>query len=474
MSFSQDKLHHLPRLMIAGIGGDSGKTLVTIGLIDVWRREGYEIVPFKKGPDYIDAAWLTKAASVPAHNLDSWMMGYEEVVSSFTKFGISDGINVIEGNRGLHDGEDSAGSHSSGVMAKLLSCPVVPVIPVTKVTRTVAAFVLGVKMLDPDVQISGVILNRIGTNRQEKVIRRAVEDETGIPVLGAVYKSKADVLPGRHLGLVTPEEHQQAEQAIAIAGQMIRESVDWKRLAQVGQEAESPPLIPPCSAGGEIKGGLLPNGFGLRIGYFTGSAFTFYYPENLDALKAAGVNLIKVDPIRDSKLPQLDVLYIGGGFPETHAFDLAGNESFRQSLRDAAGRGLPIWAECGGLMFLSKQLLYQGKNYPMAGVLPISVMLHKRPQGHGYQQVVVDRENPFLPVGTAIKGHEFHYSQLNNPVEQTIFTVHRGTGVGSSRDGVLYKNVLASYLHVHATATPEWCEGVISAGHRYKSNSNFV
>ncbi len=451
-----------PRIMVGGVGGDSGKTLVTLGLIDTWRNEGYKIASFKKGPDYIDTGWLKLASGTPARNLDTWMMGSDGVVRSFTNYGIADGINVIEGNRGLHDGEDAVGSHSTAIMAKLLKCPVVIVIPVTKVTRTVAAIALGVKMLDPDVQIAGIILNRVGTARQETIIRRAVEDEAGLPVVGAIYRSKRDLLPGRHLGLVTPEEHDQAQMAVSAAGRLVRESVDWKHLAKLTRDVEVFQLDPPC-----VQNGEQPNGRGLRIGYFAGSAFTFYYPENLEALEATGAELIKIDPLKDKRLPNLDVLYIGGGFPETHAVDLSGNESFRHSVAEQADKGLPIWAECGGLMFLSQHINYNGNSYPMAGALPITVSVSKRPQGHGYQAVIVDRENPFIPVGTLIRGHEFHYSQVDVAPVDTAFEVKRGVGIGNRRDGIIYKNIMASYLHIHATAFPKWCDGIISAGHSY-------
>lgn len=452
-----------PRLLIAGSGGDSGKTLVTLGLIKVWRCKGINIIPFKKGPDYIDPAWLSLASGNETHNLDTWMMGNERVLRSFIKYANPKAINLIEGNRGLYDGVDAEGTHSSATLAKLLNVPVILILSVTKVTRTAAAFIIGMKLLDENVRIAGVILNRVGGSRHESIVRRAIESETGIPVIGAVPRIKHDPLPGRHLGLITPAEYVEARRSIDIAGELIADTVDCDKLLRIAGDSEPLKDIAKESLKEEeVKGSY-------RIGYFCGSAFTFYYPENLEALKLSGCDLVEIDPIKATTLPDIDGLYIGGGFPETHAALLADNRGFMQSVADAARKGLPIWAECGGLMFLSRHLKWQGRDYPMAGVLPIDVIVHERPQGHGYQEVEVDCDNPFFKVGTSIRGHEFHYSQVESSENlTTIFRVARGTGIGNKRDGIVVDNVVASYLHIHATATPEWGRGLVNAAVQFK------
>lgn len=451
------------RLLIAGSSGDSGKTLVTLGLISAWRHRGKSVVPFKKGPDYIDPAWLSFASGREVYNLDTWMMGEERTFCSFTKFAKSDGINLVEGNRGLHDGEDARGTHSSASLARLLKTPVILVIPVTKVTRSVAAVVLGMKLLDSEVDIAGVILNKIGGERHENIIRRAIEDETGVPVLGAIPRIKGDILPGRHLGLVTPEEHSQAKQAVSVAGQLIEDSVDLGEIEKIARNAVS---LETCRTETVNEPA---NSFDCRIGYFKGSAFTFYYPENLQVFTDAGCTLIPVDPLVDSGIPDLDALYIGGGFPETHAAALSGNRNFLKSVNKNVDEGLPVWAECGGLMFLARSLSWKGDVFPMSGVFQVDVEMSDRPKGHGYIEAEVACENPFLPVGTRIKGHEFHYSQVKEPYSpETVFSVKRGTGLGNGRDGLIYKNVLGSYMHIHATATPEWAEAVIVKASEYK------
>jgi len=452
----------LPRLMLAGTGGDCGKTFVALGVTAAWRRKGMSVAPFKKGPDYIDAAWLTLAAGIPARNLDTWMMNPQVVLRSFLGNSNPDGMNLIEGNRGLYDGEDAAGTCSSAELSKLLKTPVVIVLPAVKVTRTAAALALGLRMLDRDVEIAGVILNRVATARQESVIRASVERYAGLPVLGAVPRLAEGPLLSRHLGLVTPEEHSRSREVIDSAADIISQSVDLHRLQAIagnsGQlESEPTELAPDRKSAG-----------GLRIGFFQSPAFTFYYPENLEAIDRTGALRIPVDPLADQRLPDLDALYIGGGFPETHAAMLSANTGFLAAVAEAARKGLPIWAECGGLIFLGRSVHWNGKRYPMAGVFPADIVLDRSPAGHGYEEVAVDQPNPFFRTGSVLRGHEFHYSKLESPAPlDTILRVNRGTGVGGRRDGLIFNRTVASYLHLHALATPEWAPSLLSAATDY-------
>jgi cobyrinic acid a,c-diamide synthase len=447
--------------MLAGPGGDCGKTFAAIGLAAAWREEGVRIAPFKKGPDYIDAAWLTLAARAPARNLDTWMMGSQAVRCSFAHHSVPDGINLVEGNRGLHDGE--GGAHSSAELSKLLRIPVVLIIPAVKTTRTAAAIALGLKMLDRQVEIAGVILNRVANSRQEKVIREAVEEFAGVPVLGAISRIEEEPLPNRHLGLVTPEEHLQSRRVIGSAARIVSQSVDMNRLRQIAEDAA--PLEIPAEPSLPDQSGFR----GVKIGFFQSPAFTFYYPENLEAIEKPGASLIPIDPLNNRELPELDALYIGGGFPETHAALLSANAGFLASVAGASKNGLPIWAECGGLIFLCRSVVWNEVRYPMAGVFPADVVLDRRPAGHGYEEVIVNQPNPFIKAGTVLRGHEFHYSRLEKtePVE-TAFGVRRGTGLGGGRDGLIYKQTIASYMHIHALGTPEWAPGLLSAATRHK------
>ncbi len=455
-----------PRIIIAGTGGDCGKTIVSVGMAAAWVREGCAVAPFKKGPDYIDAAWLSLAAGRTAHNLDTWMMGPEGVLGSFAANAINGGVHLIEGNRGLYDGEDAHGTHSSARLAKLLGAPVILVLPANKMTRTVAAIALGMKLMDPELNFAGVLLNRVATARQETIMRAAVEAETGLPVLGAIPRAEGELLPGRHLGLVTPQEHARAAQSVTAAADLISRSVDLSSLRAIAEAAALNPVTPTAGKSSQF---IAPaDGHGLRIGYFRSPAFTFYYPENLEAIKRTGAVLVDVDPLNDDKLPAIDALYIGGGFPETHAAQLAGNGSFRVSVADSAQRGMPIWAECGGLIFLARSIQWKDSNYPMASFLPVDIALGEKPAGHGYEEVVVDRPNSFIKPGTLLRGHEFHYSQIIGAEHiETAFWVRRGVGLGNGRDGMVMNRVLASYMHVHSLASPEWGNWLVVAARRY-------
>jgi len=459
---------HCPRLTIAGLGGDTGKTSISVGLCRAWQKKGYKVIPFKKGPDYIDMGWLSRGAGHPCYNFDLFLMSKDQVLSSFALNTKQAEIAVIEGNRGLYDGMDIEGSVSTAELAKLLQSPVVLIVDCTKVTRTVAALVLGCQLFDPDVPIKGVILNRLGGGRHEALIRKSIERFCRLPVVGAIPRLSHITFPGRHLGLVPPQEHPEAEDAIATAAEIVKKYLDLRTLWEIAREASplevTPPPTPPPRGGRAREG--------VRIGIIRDTAFQFYYQENIEALKRAGAELIEFSALTDDLPSQIDVLYIGGGFPETHAAALSANEKLRQAIKKAAEDGLPIYAECGGLMYLSDELTWEGKTYPMAGVLPISVGVSKKPQGHGYTIIEVDAPNPYFKTGQILYGHEFHYSHILNMVEKDgvhfAFKMKRGQGVINKMDGLCYKNVLATYTHLHALGTREWVDGIINMAAAYK------
>jgi cobyrinic acid a,c-diamide synthase len=431
-------------------------------------KRGVTVIPFKKGPDYIDAAWLAMAASNPCYNLDTFLMGRTEVARSFSRHAPSGAISLIEGNRGLYDGSNPEGEHSTAELAKFIKAPVVLVIDCDKVTRTMAAMVLGCQRFDPEVDIRGLILNRVAGTRHAAVVRRSVEDHCGISVLGTVPRMADIPFSERHLGLIPPQEHDRISQALQKAADIAGNYLDMEGLIQIAQSAPpwedlAVPDVLPADEPAEP----------VTIGVIRDRAFQFYYPENIEALAKAGARVIEVSAISEEKLPSVDALYIGGGFPETQAGLLADNEAFRRSLRDAAENGLPIYAECGGLMFLGESLTVGDKQYPMVGFLPISFGMEKRPQGHGYTVLHVEEENPFYPLGTEIKGHEFHYSRILSRKEDEghlAFRVKRGIGMDGKRDGLCRKNVLATFTHVHALGTPEWAEGIVGRAKRFRAD----
>jgi len=427
------------------------------------------VVPFKKGPDYIDAAWLSLAAGRPCHNLDTFLMDREKVRGSFFRNALEGEISLIEGNRGLYDGVDAQGSHSTAELAKLLQAPVVLILDCDKVTRTAAAMVLGCQALDRQVALRGVILNRVARSRQEAVLRQAVESACGLPILGVVPRLEAYPFPERHLGLTPPQEHLRVREALSRAQETAEKYLDAHGLEKIAREA--PPLdwaFPAEEASSDHRDGAEPP----VIGILKDSAFQFYYPENLEALSRQGAKVLEISALDEKNLPAVDGLYIGGGFPETHAPGLAENSEFKRALREAAEDGLPIYAECGGLMYLGESLALEGKTYPMVGALPIGFGMERRPQGHGYTVLEVEEENPFFPVGREMRGHEFHYSRVlwvHGGDAYFAFRVKRGEGIDRKRDGLCHRGILATYSHIHALGCGDWAVSLVRNARRYRA-----
>jgi cobyrinic acid a,c-diamide synthase len=428
------------------------------------RRAGVSVRAFKKGPDYIDPAWLGWACGRPARNLDTYLMGFDGAVDSFARHADPEGLNLIEGNRGLHDGVDALGTHSTAALARALDAPVILVVNAAKVTRTAAASVLGCRMMDPELRIAGVVLNRIAGERHAAVAREAIEAVCGIPVLGALPRTDGNLLPDRHLGLIAPQECAGIAELEREIVEFAEGRLDIEAILKIAAGVPAPALP---AAIGEARGGER-----VRIGYVNDAAFSFYYPENLEALESAGAELVRISSLLPNALPHgLHALYIGGGFPEAHGAVLVANTELLGSIRTAAAAGLPIWAECGGLMALSRAIRWRGDRWAMAGVLPFEVEVLARPQGHGYTSLQVDRPNAFLPVGAELRGHEFHYSRIaEGERPETACAVLRGAGCHGGRDGVIVGNVWAGYTHLHATGTPEWAPALVRAARNYISD----
>lgn len=458
-----------PRLVVAALRGGGGKTTVSLGLISAWRRQGLSIIPFKKGPDYIDAGWLAQAAGQPCYNLDPFLMPKERVWASFAFRASKNGDGaIVEGNRGLFDGADEEGTCSTAELAKLINAPVVLTLDCTKVTRTLAAVVYGCQKFDPDLNIKGVILNKVATSRQENLVRNTIENSTGVKVLGAVPRIRGGDMPERHLGLVPHQEHPTASRVLDSLADLARDYID---LDKIWDTAASAPTInnPPASPWPEND--FVSSEKPIKVGVIRDSVFQFYYPENLEALDRAGAEVVAFSSLENASLPEVDALYLGGGFPETHAELLAGNEGLRNAIREKAREGMPIYAECGGLMYLGRELVLNGARYPMAGVFPVVFGLEKKPQGHGYTVVRTDAPNPYFSVGEELVGHEFHYSRpLDYECEEVrlVFDVKRGHGFCDGRDGLVYKNVFAAYTHLHALGTTKWAEALVRLAVVYK------
>lgn len=456
-------------LVISGLRGGNGKTILSLAVISYLHyKKGMKVVPFKKGPDYIDAGWLSVAAENPCYNLDSYLIPEERLIHSFIYHSKGD-ISIIEGNRGLYDGMDVEGTHSTARLSRLLNLPVILIIDCTKITRTAAALVLGAMNFDRDVKIKGVVLNQISGKRHESVIRQSIERYCSIPVLGAIPRLSGEELPERHMGLLPHQEHAGKKRVIEQVLKIAEQYLDMEEILSIARERT---LY-------DKKRGLSPviepsrHAEGIKIGVVKDPAFQFYYEENLEVLRDYGAEIVEINALEDRRLPEIDGLYIGGGFPETNAIQLSMNKEFISSLRDFIEGGLPVYAECGGMMYLGKEIVYKDRSYSMAGVIPLSFIMNDRPESHGYTLLEVTAQNPFYPSGLILKGHEFHYSRpVAHGKLDLSFTMKRGDGIINKRDGVCYKNVLATYTHVHVYGTPEWAEGFVKKAIEYRSRRN--
>jgi len=444
------------RFLISAAPKSSGKTTVAVGLAAAMRARGLTVQTFKKGPDYIDPMWLTLAGGRRCRNLDPYITEPDEIRMAFARHAAGADVALVEGNKGLYDGLALDGSNSNAAVARMLDLPVALVIDARGMTRGIAPLILGYQAFDRDIRIAGVILNQLGGSRHEAKLRAVIEHYTDVPVLGAVHHDSRLAIVERHLGLMPCNETGDAAAHIAEIGAAIARQVDVDRLLAFA--AEGPPLaaardvamVPTANVGSDI-----------RIGIAQDRAFGFYYADDLDALRAAGATLIPFDTLADAHLPDVDALVIGGGFPELFARELEANAALRNRIGVAIDAGLPVYAECGGLMYLARSLTQEGHSYRMVGTIAGDVVMHERPVGRGY--VVLD-ESPAFPWpaeargSTEVRAHEFHYASLQNLPADTCFAyrVRRGHGVDGERDGIVTRNALASFVHRRCTERDNW------------------
>lgn len=461
-----EKLLEFPRVMIAAPHGRTGKTVVVSGLLRALRNRGIVVQPFKKGPDYIDPGWHSVAAGRASRNLDSFFMDASTMRSVLAQAGEGAEIGVIEGAMGLYDGSDLEGSSSSAEVAKQTSTPVILVIDVDRMTRSAAALVLGFIDFDPDVHIAGVIVNHAVGKRHQARVREAIEHFCHIPVLGCVPQDDRLILPDRHLGLVTTQESPESDAFLEQAASIIEERIDVDGVLEIARSApafEAAPIVYPRSNEAEDDPPVV-------IGVVRDSAFSFYYQENLDALEAAGAELVFLNSLEDGAIPErCDGLYIGGGFPEMFAGQLERNAAFRESVRQRIDDGMACCAECGGLMYLGCSLEYAGATYQMAGAFDFDAVMEEKRQGHGYSFAKANENHPWLSAGTVIKGHEHHHSHLVLDEATYAYDNARGLGIKNHNDGICKKRTVASYTHVNALASPQWALGFVDAARQFHS-----
>lgn len=462
----------MQRLLVSAAHKSSGKTTLSIGLAAAWTAAGVRVAPFKKGPDYIDPMWLARAAGRDCFNLDPHLSEPASLLQCLRQGAQGADLALVEGNKGLHDGLALDGSNSNAALARRLGLPVLLVLDARGMTRGVAPLILGYQAFDRAVRIGGVVFNRVGGSRHEAKLRAVVEHYTDVPVLGAVAEDDRLALTERHLGLMPCAELGDALSRVQAIGRIVGAQVDLPRVRELAASADAlaPALAtaPPAPARGDRT----------RIGIARDRAFGFYYPDDLAALQAAGAELVFVDTLHDARLPVIDGLVIGGGFPETCMDALEANASLRAELRAAIEGGLPTYAECGGLMYLARSISFEGRSARMVGAIPGDAVMHARPVGRGYVQLQETAALPWPALdGTAegglLRGHEFHHSSLENlePGQRFAYRVQRGHGIDGTHDGLVRHNLLASYTHLRSGAGSSWAPRFVAFVRRWRGRA---
>lgn len=461
-----------PKLLISAAHKSSGKTTISIGLCRALRDRGVGVQPFKKGPDYIDPMWLSAAAGRDCRNLDFNLMERAEIAAYFERHAAGADLALIEGNKGLYDGLDLDGSNSNAALAALLRAPVVLVIDARGMTRGIAPLILGFQAFDRGIDIAGVILNNLGGARHEAKLRMAIEHYTDVPVLGAVHHDARIEIVERHLGLMPSNESTEAAARIGEIGAAVARQVDLECVLEVAGCRSS---TRSRESGGVAVSAAFAPAADIRIGWARDRAFGFYYADDLEAFRRAGAELVPIDTLRDSRLPALDGLFIGGGFPERLMQELEANAALRADIRRAALGGLPVYAECGGLMYLARSIRWNGVTRQMAGVIPADVVMHDKPAGRGYVRLRETDRHPWLQLavtgGGEVSAHEFHYSTLENIGDDVDFgyEVLRGYGIDGRRDGIVYRNVFACYAHLRSVGAHNWAARFVAFARHLKS-----
>ena len=486
------------RIFISAAHKSSGKTTVSIGLCAALKQRGLVVQSFKKGPDYIDPYWLAQATGRDCYNLDFYTMEHDEILSLMKARSYDADISLIEGNKGLYDGLDLDGSNSNAALATLSKTPVILVLNARGMTRGIAPLILGYQAFDKEVQIKGVILNRLGGARHENKLRNVIEHYTDVDVVGAIHNDKRFSIDERHLGLVPGHEDPFCTQKIDLLTDAINEQVNLDKVIDIAN------LAPDIKNNINNKTGSIQINHAsqnnasdnIKLGLVRCSAFGFYYPDDLQALENAGAELIEIDPCNDPKLPEIDALFIGGGFPETHMSELEANESLRNEIKTAIDKGLPTYAECGGLMYLANSIEWthdgdisdgssnnrKTEKCAMVGAINTDIVMEKKPQGRGYVQLQ-ETENSLWPKAEntttdakpsephIINAHEFHYSRFSKVDKNVKFAyqVKRGTGIDGKSDGYIYKNLLANYTHQRNTRNNPWAKRFINFAKAHKN-----
>ncbi len=454
-------MSNFPRVIIAGVRSKIGKTMVSIGLMRALTNRGYIVQPYKVGPDFIDPSFHYFATGRHSRNLDDFMLSKADLIETFERNFRGADIAIIEGKTGLydsHDGVDERGSTAH--VAKILKSPVILIADVERINRSIAAILMGYKLFDPEVDIRGVILNRVGNPRHAAKVKAAVERLAKMRVFGLIPRKDIN-MPYRHLGLIPAHEREEFENLFDELAELMEKHVEIDKIIEIAQKApeleyvDENPIFEYSSRD-------------VTVGVIRDKPFSFYYQDNIDALSARA-NIVVIDSLKDKKLPKLDGLYIGGGFPEVFAEELERNRSLRRDIYEFCDSGKPVYAECGGLMFLGESIITEEGEFEMVGFFPFKTEMHRKFQALGYCVYRAIRSNVISKRGDTVVGHEFHYSKVIPTGKlEFAYRVKRGRGIDGEYDGVVKKNTLANYIHIHVLSYPTMVRRFVQFAKAYK------
>mgnify|MGYP001326533617 FL=1 len=446
-------------IYISAAHKSSGKTIVSLGLSRILSNLNQDIQTFKKGPDYIDMGWLSLASNKSSYNLDFNTQTKKEINNFYDQKKST--INIIEGNKGLYDGISVSGIDDNAAMSMLLNAPVILVIDTEGITRGIAPLLQGYINFEKKCNIKGVILNKVKTERHENKLINAVKEYTNLEILGSIRKSKDLEISERHLGLIPANEKKIANKKIEQISRIINDSIDRKKFNKIGINFKKNKL---CKKN-IINTNFLTNKKKIKLGVFYDKSFGFYYSDDIENFEKYGAEIIQINSLKNKKLPKVDALFIGGGFPETNASVIKKNKNLMKNVKDFIESGKPCYAECGGLMYLSESINYNNKKHKMVGVIPGNIIMDKKPVGRGYVKLKINKNHLWgMKNNSSISAHEFHHARLllNKNSKNYAYNITRGFGINGVSDGFQYKNLLANFSHLRHTKKCPWIKYFIN------------
>lgn len=462
-----------PRVVFAAVQSGSGKTTVTLGVMLALRKMGLRVQPFKAGPDYLDPMHHSVVCARISRNLDSWLMRQGTILELFTGNAKGADISIVEGVMGLYDGLRDSEYGSTAHLAKILKAPVILILNASSFSRSAAAIALGCKEFDRKVNLAGIILNNIGSLSHYHFTKSAIEKKTRIPVLGFLPKEIGIKLPERHLGLASAGEKKPDAAFYVKLRALVEKNIDLRGIIKISKQAPRLAAVdssfpPPIKT---FEGRLQAEALQVTVVVARDKAFNFYYQDNLDILEKLGAHLVKFSPLKDKSLPAgICGMYIGGGYPELFAARLSANIRMREAVLEYARQGLPIYAECGGLMYLVKNIIdFQGRIFPLAGVFNCSAVMANKRQTLGYIEIDVRKDNILSRKGDKIRAHTFHWSYLDKTPQDAAYAYKIIKNKDKVYpDGLIYNNVLAGYAHIHFASNSDFARNFIKSCADYK------